>query len=258
MTETSKQHFQALVDEAQSAVFSGWNFSWLEGWMVQEDPPWDYAELVKAMLVNTHSLLDMGTGGGEFLASLAPLPPDTHATESYPPNQRIARTRLTPLGVYVHDIQDKVCLPFDNQRFDLILNRHDDFNPLEIYRTLKPGGRFITQQVGGLNNLEINQVLEDAISFPFTSWSLVATETELSEAGLIVDRADSAALETHFLDIGALVYYLKAIPWQVEGFNTETHAEKLVRLHNYIERQGSFSTTAHRFLILAHKEASIT
>jgi SAM-dependent methyltransferase len=182
------------------------------------------------------------------------LPPDTHATESYPPNQRIAKTRLTPLGVYVHDIQDKSRLPFDNQCFDLILNRHDDFNPLEIYRTLKPGGRFITQQVGGLNNLEINQVLEDAISFPFTSWSLVSTETELSAAGLIVDRAESAALGTQFLDIGALVYYLKAIPWQVEGFNTESHAEKLVRLHNYIERQGSFSTTAHRFLILAHKE----
>jgi SAM-dependent methyltransferase len=250
------QRYQALVDQALSAPFTGWDFSWLDERMVQEEPPWDYTSVVKEHLVNARSLLDMGTGGGEFLASLAPLPPETHATESYPPNQRIAKTRLTPLGVYVHDIQDKSRLPFDNQYFDLILNRHDDFNPLEIYRTLKPGGRFITQQVGGLNNLEINQVLEDAISFPFTSWSLVSTETELSAAGLIVDRAESAALRTQFLDIGALVYYLKAIPWQVEGFNPVSHAEKLVHLHNYIERQGSFSTTAHRFLILAHKEAN--
>ena len=252
------QRYHALVDQALSTPFTGWDFSWLDERMVQEEPPWDYTSLVKTHLVNARSLLDMGTGGGEFLASLAPLPPDTHATESYPPNQLIAEGRLAPLGVCLHNIQDKSRLPFDNQRFDLILNRHDDFNPFEIYRTLKPGGRFITQQVGGLNNLEINQMLEDAISFPFTSWSLVSTETELSAAGLIVDRAETAALRTQFLDIGALIYYLKAIPWQVEGFNTETYAEKLVCLHNYIERQGSFSTTAHRFLILAHKEASKT
>jgi len=33
----------------------------------------------------------MGTGGGEFLASLAPLPMHTSATEAYPPNVEIAR-----------------------------------------------------------------------------------------------------------------------------------------------------------------------
>lgn len=40
----------------------------------------------------------MGTGGGEFLAGLQPLPPHTCATEGYPPNIPIAQQRLKRLG----------------------------------------------------------------------------------------------------------------------------------------------------------------
>jgi hypothetical protein len=47
-------------------------------------------EHVRACLEPRHSLLDMGTGGGELLASMAPLP-DVWATEGYPPNVPIAR-----------------------------------------------------------------------------------------------------------------------------------------------------------------------
>ncbi len=248
------ERFGQLVAEAQSAQFTGWNFSWLDGRLIQEDPPWDYPSLVNKHLQTTSSLLDMGTGGGELLASLAPLPADCHATESYAPNQTIARNRLTPLGITLHSLQEGAPLPFNDARFDLVINRHDDFGPAEVFRVLKPGGRFITQQVGGLDNLELNQVLEDKLSFPFTDRCLSEALTGLYEAGSIVDHAQKAALTSTFLDIGAVIYYLKAIPWQVEGFSVRTHQERLIRLHNVIERQGQFIATAHRFLIIAHKE----
>lgn len=79
------ERFQRQVQDAQNTDFSGWEFSWLEGRMIQEDPPWHYKRLIMNAFSKTNSLLDLGTGGGEVLASLAPLPPDTHATESYPP-----------------------------------------------------------------------------------------------------------------------------------------------------------------------------
>ncbi len=256
MKIVNPERFEKLVAEGMTAGFSGWDFRWLDGRMLQEEPPWDYTQLVKSHVQDAQSLLDMGTGGGELLASLAPLPPDTHATEAYPPNQPIARQRLAPLGVTVHDIEEDGPLHFKDNRFDLVINRHESFNPEELQRVLKPLGIFITQQVGGLDNLELNQVLEDELSFPYTTWGLAEALTGLYEAGFDVLRAEKAALQSTFLDIGAVVYYLKAIAWQVVGFDPQTHREGLIKIHNIIERQGSFIATAHRFLILARKEAT--
>ena len=248
------ERYQHLIQDAQAADFSGWDFSWLEGRMIQADPPWDYPALVWEALPGVESLLDLGTGGGEFLAGLAPLPPDTHATESYPPNQAIAKENLSPLGVTLHETDNNTNLAFPDHRFDLVISRHESYNAQEVYRVLKEGGQLITQQVGGLDNLELNQVLEEAITFPFTDCSLANDLTGLYKAGFMVKTAKKAALTTIFKDIGAVVYYLKAIPWQVPGFTFETHAQGLIRLHNIIERQGEFLSTAHRFLIVAQKE----
>jgi hypothetical protein len=67
---------------------------------------------------------------------------------------------------------------------------------------------------------------------------------------------EKAALPTTFFDIGVVVYYLKAIPWQIEGFKTKTHVEGLIKSHKIIELQGKFSSTAHRFLLIAKKKVS--
>ena len=117
--------FDRLVAEAEAASFSGWDFSWLDGRWIDSSPPWDYRQRVLAALPGVQSLLDMGTGGGEMLASLAPLPPDAWATENYPPNMPIARGRLEPLGVHVATGVADEALPFPDERFDLVINRHE-------------------------------------------------------------------------------------------------------------------------------------
>ncbi len=254
MIFSNPDRFDQYIAEAQAADFSGWDFGWLEGRMIQEDPPWDYLTLVKSYFKQTHSLLDMGTGGGELLASLAPLPPDVHATESFQLNIGIAQKRLSPLNVRVHAIDECELLPFNDAYFDLVINRHESFDLDEVSRVLKPGGTFITQQVSGLDNLELNQVLEADFSFPFFHWSLESTLIKLYEKDWAVELAEKAAHKTTFLDIGAVFYYLKAIPWQIQGFSLETHFEGLVRVHNIIEKQGKFESTAHRFLIVAKKK----
>jgi len=250
------ERFQTLLEDAQNAAFSGWDFSWLEGRLIQDDPPWDYPALINLHFEGIHSLLDMGTGGGELLASLTPLPPDTHATETYPPNQQLARERLAPLGVEVHDLHEEDQFPFKDNRFDLVINRHESFSPNEVARILKPDGLFITQQVSGLDNLELNQFFEKVISPPFLDWGLAPTLTKLYETNMDVVRAEKAALKSTFLDIGAVAYYLKVIEWQIVDFNFQTNKEKLMAMHNLIERQGQFVATAHRFLIIAKKKSS--
>jgi SAM-dependent methyltransferase len=254
MVIVNPERYQKLLAEAQAAAFSGWDFSWLEGRMLQEEPPWDYPGIVRAYFDGVHSLLDLGTGGGELLASLVPLPPDSHATEAYPPNRLIATKHLSKLGVKVHSVVEGDQLPFIDNRFDLVINRHESYNPAEVHRILKPEGVFITQQVGGLDNMELNQALQDKPSFPYISWSFENALTGLYELNFWVKHAQKTALKTTFLDIGAVVYYLKAIPWQIEGFNPESDADRLIQLHNIIERHGQFSATAHRFLIIAEKK----
>ena len=123
-----------------------------------------------------------------------------------------------------------------------------------MHRILKPNGIFITQQVSELDSLELHQVLEKATAFPVGKWSLTQAATGLYEANFDIQMAEKAALNYAFLDIGAVIYYLKAIPWEIEDFSLETHFDELTQLHNLIERQGQFCTTAHRFLIIANKK----
>jgi len=247
-------HFQQLIAEAEAAAFTGWDFQWLENRMIQQDPPWDYPALVRAKIPQVTSLLDMGTGGGELLKSLSPLPPDSHVTEAYHPNQSLALERLANLGVKVHPIDDDAHLPFEAERFDLVINRHESYDPQEVWRILKPNGMFITQQVSGLDNLELNQVLENRPSLLFFNWGATTAAKELSHSNFSIEQIEQAALQTIFKDIGAVVYYLKAIPWQIEGFSFETHNKQLAVLHNTFERHGYLITTAHRFLIIARKK----
>jgi len=75
----------------------------------------------------------------------------------------------------------------------------------------------------------------------------------LEAAGLrIVDRREwTGELRVH--DIGALVYYLKAVPWIVPGFTVDSHASTLLCLHSRLESSGSLTFKAGSYLIEARK-----
>jgi hypothetical protein len=145
---------QAWIDwlHAETAVpFAGWDFSYVTrtGRMKEAPLPWNYANLVSRRLRGAESLLDMGTGGGELLSLLRPLPPRTFATEGYAPNVPVARARLEPLVVTVVEADGEADLPFADEVFELVINRHESYRPEEVCRIMKPGACFITQQVGG-------------------------------------------------------------------------------------------------------------
>jgi len=51
-----------------------------------------------------------------------------------------------------------------------------------------------------------------------------------------------------------VVYYLKAIPWQLGDFTIEKYHERLGRIHNVIVTKGKFTVASHRFYISAEKK----
>lgn len=233
--------------------FTGWDFSHVHGRLTEEALSWDYEKMVRELLPQAGTLLDMGTGGGEFLSSLSPLPPDTWTTEGYAPNIPIARARLTPLGVKVIEVKADDHLPLDDETFTHIINKHESYDAGEVYRILKPGGTFLTQQVGGENDDDINRAL-DAPLMKYTDWDLAHAVKVLKRAGLtIIDQREQHYV-SHFHDSGALLYYLKVIPWQVENFSVGRYYDKLADIHQRIEKDGSFPVGCHRFLVRAVKQ----
>ena len=152
-----RQNMQDLIEfwqQEEAEPFTGWDFSYLDGRMIEEDVPWSYEARAQELMRQVTAVLDMDTGGGERLLELrAAWPAKVVATEAYPPNVKLAGERLTPLGVTVLDVDvdNELEMPFAAAgEFGLVLNRHSAFNSREIARILTPGGTFLTQRVHGL------------------------------------------------------------------------------------------------------------
>lgn len=210
--------------------------------------------MVRKCMTGVQRMLDMDTGGGEFLASLVPLPPETYATESYPPNIPVARQRLEPLGVKVISDYTETQLPFAQGFFNLVINRHGSFDDRELYRILAPNGVFFTQQVGGENNIHLNELLQDEVDYEYRDWTLAECTQGLREVGLRILQAREEHPREVFYDIGAVVFYLRVISWQVADFTVEKYFQKLLGIHEIIQREGKLITYGHRLLIEAIKD----
>lgn len=247
--------FDQLVAAATAFTMEGWDWSALDGRYLETPPPWDYRALVRAALPHAQTLLDMGTGGGEFLSSLPPLPAETWATEGYLPNLPVAQARLARLGVRVVAVDDESRLPLPDAHFDLVINRHESFDPAEVRRILRPGGRFLTQQVGGQDNAELNAALRDRVTLSYPDWSAETAAAQLRGAGLEVTDAREAFSHGHFRDIGAMVMYLRITPWQIADFDLARDRPRLLTLHRQMEQAGGLVTRVHRFFVAAHRPA---
>jgi SAM-dependent methyltransferase len=249
---STRKSYDELVDEATSAPVEGWDFSFLHGRIEDEPLPWSYPELATNLITGARRVLDVDTGGGELFGSLRP-PSGSVAVEPYPPNVPVAARRLEPLGVAVVE-RTTDTLPVDDAGFDLVLNRHGSLQAAEIHRVLAPGGVLLTQQVGARNDVEFNEALDlPATVDPTTPSTVAELVAVVTDAGLIIDDVREARSRTRYLDIGAVIFQLRAVAWQVPGFDPVRHRERLRRLHDQIERTGGFEVQSQRFLLQARR-----
>ena len=140
-------------------------------------------------------------------------------------------------------------LPFADNSFDLVLNRHDSYDINEVRRVLKPGGYFITQQVGGSNNLRLRALLgNNKTAMP--SFNLENELLRFKNAGFTVNFCDQAYVTDHYLDVGALVWYAKVLPWEFGNFTVESCLPQLDALDALCEKQGYIPSVQHRFMLI--------
>ena len=242
---------------ASSPRLEGWDFSRFGERFTEADPPWDYAKIAFSAALEAEDMLDMGTGGGEFLHDLLTrlgrrAPATVSATEAWAPNVAIARDRLDPLGVSVSEVAADSELPYADGMFCLVINRHEAFDPGELNRVMRPRATFLTQQVGGKDLQEINEFL-GAPPAEYADWSLNAAAQQLTDNGFAIEHAAEARIATRFADVSALVGFLRAVPWQVPDFSVERYRERLRALHDQMEREGPITAQGHRFLVWARR-----
>jgi len=238
--------------EEEKFPFEGWDFSYLKGRKIEEKPPWDYIRIARRLVRKSSSLLDMGTGGGEIFSRLSPFPKYTVATEGYKPNIAIARKRLKPLGVEVIGIsKNLIKLPFENETFDMVLNRHEAFDAKEVYRMLKKNGIFLTQQVGRGNLNDLAKTF--GTNTEYSIGSLENSVRNIKSAGFKIKYAKKWKGKIEFKDVGAIVYFLKAIPWIIPKFNVNRNLRHLIKLQNKMNRNKILRFTQARYIILAQK-----
>jgi SAM-dependent methyltransferase len=256
MVNTDQQKLIESWRREERHPFIGWDFSYLEssGRMIEEQAPWSYTTRAAELLRRSAAVLDMGTGGGERLLALrGHWPKKVVATEDYPPNFALATERLAPLGVTVvrAELSNYAPMPFSDAEFDLVLNRHSGFNCHEVARMLAPGGTFYTQQVDGLWAHDLQAVFGARPKWPEAT--LVCNGPKLEAVGLTLLRGEAWAGKLIFTDVGAIVYYLRAVPWMVSEFSVDTHLEGLLRLQDRLDNGGNLVFAARKYLIEARK-----
>jgi len=214
-------------------------------------PPWEFTALVRAAMRGSKLALDVDTGGGEFLERMGPVHGSVIATEGHPPNVIVAARRLTPLGIPVVQTasapdnvdqldtdpdRDHSAFPFRDGVFDLVIDRHSSYWPAEIHRVLHAGGRFLTQQRSEAGT--VGEAWEDLFNrplHPHRRFDLAFATHQLERAGFVIERAEDADTPIVFRELPGVVFYLRLVPWAVEGFDPEIDRDSL----EHIERVGA-------------------
>lgn len=240
-----------LQSQKRQENFTGWDFSSIQEDFWQEGLPWCYSECVKHYLRPEFDLLDMGTGGGELLASFNHPLLKTSVTEGWLKNYQLLLEKLEPKGVKVKFVEEDDLLDYPDNSFDIVLNSHESFLVSEIKRVLKPNGIFITQQVGDLNGVNLaSRLIPNYQKTDFTHHLSVVVDNLKAHDFEILEEYEAYPAQK-FLSMDALIYYVRTIEWEFPRFSVETHLPELKNLQAELNRVGYIYNQEHRFLVIA-------
>jgi SAM-dependent methyltransferase len=213
---------------------------------LRQPVPWDYHDVVLRYLRSSDVVLDVGTGAGERLRDLAPSFGHGLGIDADPEMVRLARENPA-----AGNLSFRVCseqLESVPETFDVILDRHAPFGLSAVAAHLRPGGYFITQQVGERNMACVKAALGQPPSPPPIQRQAIAASGLRPLAFLEYD------VEYVVCDIESLVFWLNALDAShadVDGKSALASATILNRvLAGNVDERG-FVTNEHRYLAIA-------
>jgi SAM-dependent methyltransferase len=239
-------NFDALLAEAVAVPLDGWDFSWFAGRATEERPTWGYATMVADRMSRAGTSLDVQTGGGEVYAWAA-----AHATRR--PRLLVAVEEWQPevAARNVGHVVKAAGLPFADDAFDLVVSRHPvGTDWAETARVLRPGGRYLSQQIGAGTNRELSEAMLGPLPPPDRQHPEQIAAAARA-AGLEVLQVRGERLRAEYFDIAAVAHFLRKVVWTVPGFTIEKYRPQLRAVHDQITATGRFVSYANRVLIEA-------
>jgi SAM-dependent methyltransferase len=223
---------------------SGWDFSGMRD--LREPVPWDYPEVVARYLRAGDEVLDVGTGGGEQFGELAACFGRGLGIDVDP--AMVDQARRASAVPHVEFRVGSHRLEEVTGTFDVVLNRQAPFDLAAVAAHLKPGGYFITQQVGERNMRCVKEALGQSPGGP------VIAAGQVADAGLRLVAFGEYDVQYVVADIDSLVFWLgglDAAHADLDGSSALASAAALNRiLAGNVDERG-FVTNEHRYLAIA-------
>ncbi len=230
---------------AKVAPRHGWDFSSMN--TERQPVPWDYIDEVKKHLKPTDEVLDIGTGGGERFTQLSTNFKAGVGVDIDPQMVAIATQNAKDAPNLSFFATDQKLGGLD-RKFDVIINRHAPFDIAAIKAHLKPGGLFITQQVGEKNMQNVKVALDQTIDTP------TITRDQVEAGGLGIVEFKEYDVEYIVKDIESVVFWLNALDMlhaDVVGSDALKDAAALNRILNGNVNEKGFVTNEQRYLVVA-------
>ncbi|MBN1813739.1 MAG: class I SAM-dependent methyltransferase [Anaerolineae bacterium] len=233
----------------------GWDFSRVQD--AREPVPWDYLDVVRRYLRATDRVLDVGTGGGEKLLSLVGcfdsalgVDVSTEMIETAKKNKAVAQVEAVSF-----EVMPAEALRFADDTFDVVLNRHCTVDVRETFRVLRPGGYFITQQVGARNTHNICMLFGCGVGGeyePELFQELPVLAGAFRQLGCRVACAAEYDVRYWFLDVESLLFWFQAIPMP-QDFDVEAHWRQVDHVITEFSTPRGIETNEHRELLIVQK-----
>lgn len=238
------------LDE-EHATYEGWDYSHIEGRIIDSKPTWSCSKLIKDFLQPQDNILGFGSVCGPFLMTLEHPIERIYTTANWGPSTLLESETSAPLGISGVNELVREMLPYGDDMFDVVVSRHESYCIEQVRRVLKSGGRFVTQQVGGKNNLDLSLRLIPDFEENANEHDLMSVIAELQENGFEIEYADEQFPRLRFADVGAVVYFARGLRWEFPNFSVNACFDRLLELQKELERNGYIECCQHRLIVVA-------
>jgi SAM-dependent methyltransferase len=235
-------------------LLNGWDFGKIK--VVSEGEQWDFYEEVTRKCKKSDVLLDIGTGGGERLLSIADRALLLVGIDQANGMIRTANANLLKTGKpNIRFLQmDAENLEFPEGFFNIVSCRQSGFDAKEVAKVLVKGGIFLTQQVCEGDKRNIAEMFgRGQFSGSRDDQLIHKYRSELNKAGFSDIRSFEYDATEYYQTYKDLVFLLKYTPI-VPGFGQSEN--DFAVLEKFIEQNQTdqgIRTNSKRFMLIATK-----
>lgn len=231
---------------------NGWDFSNVK--CISERTRWDLYREVTKVCKKSDILLDIGTGGGEAILSIAEsalllfgIDQSTGMIETATRNS--AKSGIPNVRFLKMEAEK---LDFPNDFFNVVSCRHSEFFAKEISKVLIQGGTFLTQQVSENDKSNIKKAFGRGQAFGTKAGTLKHQYiSELSEAGFSDIRSFEFNVIEYYQTAEDLIFLLKHTPIIADFGRSEVDFQILQQFIKENQTEKGIRTNSERFIISA-------